>query len=126
MRVFVASLLVMILIIIGWFYIYDYIKTLTSEFIHSLNVLDRIIDTEDWNNAYTHFNKIDNNWNEAKMIWKLIIDHEEIHDINFAMAKVNKYVELKDKSLSLGEIEYLKRLFESIVEAKTLNIQNIL
>ncbi|QEK13184.1 DUF4363 family protein [Crassaminicella thermophila] len=126
MRTLIAAILAIFIIIGGWFYLYKSIEKNTFEFINTLDTISLNIQKQDWNRAFHEFNKIQKKWNKTRNLWTTLLDHHEIDNIDLSMAKADQYVKSKDISLSLGEIETLKKLFRIVKENEALTLTNIL
>ncbi|WP_165000262.1 DUF4363 family protein [Anaerophilus nitritogenes] len=126
MKVFITSLLIMCLIVGGWFFVYDSITHTTSSFVESLDEIIESIHKNDWTNASHQFEKVHTKWNHTRNLWSILLPHHEIDNIDLASAKAKEYIHAKNISLSLGEIATLKKLFHIVRENESLTLTNIL
>ncbi|EOC99604.1 DUF4363 family protein [Caldisalinibacter kiritimatiensis] len=125
MRAVRFVILVLVVIVIGWGLIYNFVEKNTSEFINNLDDLSKKVENNDWEGAKIQFYKIEKKWDKAKNTWSIILDHHEIDNIDLSIAKASKYIKTQDSSLSLGEIEVLRKLFGIVRENEALTITNI-
>lgn len=126
MKTLIFMLTMMMLIVVGWVVSYNYIEDTSVHFIYSLDKVCENIENKNWSSADDNFLKIDKQWTDIKNNLSLLLDHNEIDDINIAMAKISRCIKLKNMDLSLNEIEVLKELFDMIVEKENLTLTNIL
>ncbi|WP_202708979.1 DUF4363 family protein [Sporosalibacterium faouarense] len=126
MRALIISIILILLIGIGWLLVLDSVTESTDFFIDSLEKLSEDINNNNWESANNQFQKIEKKWNEIRDNWSVLLDHHEIDNIDLSMSKANQYVKSKSDVLSLGEIETLKKLFGIVKENESLTLTNIL
>ncbi|CAH2213606.1 DUF4363 family protein [Tepidibacter aestuarii] len=127
MKPFIISIIAAVIIIVSWNYIYShYIDDSCIEFINSINSISDNIDKNNWKKARDEFMKIDKKWDNVRYKWSVLLDHHEIDNIDIAMAKLIKNIELKNISLSHEQLQSLKKFFELISENEKLTLTNIL
>lgn len=126
MRSFIGVSIAILAIIGGWFLSYRYVDNHATNFIESLNLLERKIEAEEWDMVMEQYSEMKSQWHQVRNQWAIIIDHHEIDNIDLALARTRKYVQEKDKPLSLGEIEVLKQLFQIVKESEAFTLTNIL
>ena len=56
----------------------------------------------------------------------IILDHQEIDNIEFSLAKIKEYVASRDLPLALGQLSELKLMIEHIPRKEAVNLENIL
>lgn len=126
MKILIVTLSVMLIIIGGWFFLYESIENTTYEFINSLTSITQNIQVPNWDIAYDEFVKVNDKWKQTRKTWAILLPHHEIDNIDLAMIKASQYVKSKNTSLSLGELESLKTLFGIVKENEALTITNVL
>lgn len=126
MRTLITSIALLILIIVGWIYVFDSVENTSSSFVNNLNILNENINSNDWKEANIKFSKIEEKWNKTRDMWSILLDHHEIDNIDLAMSKASQYLKSKNTSLSLGEIETLIKLFNIVMENQDLTLTNVL
>jgi hypothetical protein len=126
MRSLIAVSIVIIVIIGGWLFAYHYIDVHATALIQALDRITKDIESENWDAAVDKYLQTKEQWFEIRNRWAVIIHHHEIDNIDLAMARTRKYIEEKDRPLSLGEIEVLKQLFHIVKESEALTLTNLL
>ncbi|KXG74298.1 DUF4363 family protein [Thermotalea metallivorans] len=126
MRSLIGVSIAILVIISGWFLSYRHVDNHAENFIESLNLLERKIEAEEWDMVMEKYSEMKAQWHQIRHRWAIIIDHHEIDNIDLALARTRKYVQEKDKPLSLGEIEVLKQLFQIVKESEAVTLTNIL
>ncbi len=84
------------------------------------------IDGQRWDQASQQTARLEKNWHEKAKWWPVFLDHQEIDNIEFSLAKVKKYVDTHDKPLAQGQLSELHLMLEHIPEKETINLENIL
>lgn len=125
MRALFISLTIVLLIGIGSYFVYNSVENSTEYFIDNLSELSVQINKKDWETARSQYLKIEERWNEVKDKWEILIDQQDILNINMTMSKMDQYIKSKDITLSLAELEALKRLFDFVRENESLSLSNI-
>ena len=90
--------------------------------------IDRVsleIRQEDWEAAVTQSQKLEQVWAQTAKWWPVFLDHQEMDNIEFALARVKEYVKGQDEALSLGQLSELKLMIEHIPQKEKVNLENI-
>ncbi|MEJ8553311.1 DUF4363 family protein [Tepidibacter sp. Z1-5] len=127
MKSFIASIIATIIIIFSWNYIYNhYVDNYCIDSIKSLESISNYIDKSHWKNANNEILKLEKSWNRMRKTWSIFLDHHEIDNIDIAMAKLLKNIELKNLNLSYEQLQSLKEFFKIVSENEKLTLTNIL
>ncbi|WFD11971.1 DUF4363 family protein [Tepidibacter hydrothermalis] len=127
MKPFIISIISAIIIIFSWNYIYsNHIDATCTEFVDSLDSISNNIDKNNWKSVSNEFMKINKKWDSIRYKWSVLLDHHELDNIDVAMAKLIKNIELKNIPLSHEQIQSLKEFFKLISENEKLTLTNIL
>ncbi len=120
------SILALLVIIIGSSLIGANILSNTSDKLSgNIEKVESSTTSEDWNNAVKYLDDIEKDWSKSEGIWSMLIDHIEIDNIENSLTRMKKYIEVKDKSLALGEIANLKQYVKHIPQKETFNFRNV-
>jgi len=125
MRTLIIVIILMLLFLVGWFFVYESIDKHTSIFVKQLDYVSETIRIENWDMVSIEFTRIRTNWGKIRKLLTILLDHHEIDNIDLSMAKANQYILTKNMPLSLGEIEVLKKLFAIVKESEELSLTNI-
>ncbi len=126
MKMFIVVIVLVLVFLVGWYFINESIGQYTTNFVNQLNHISKTIKDEDWNMVTIEYKRIKDNWNKIRDLLSILLDHHEIDNIDLSMAKAHQYIETKNAPLSLAEIEVLRQLFIIIDESESLTITNIL
>lgn len=127
MKAFIVCIISTIIIIFSWNYIYsNYVDAYCFEFINSLNSISDNIDINNWDDASEDLLTISKKWDNIRYIWSILLDHHEIDNIDIAMVKLIKNIQLKNIDLSYDQIQSLKQFFKIVKENEKLTLTNVL
>lgn len=79
-----------------------------------------------WEEAVEESVKLEKAWNQEARWWPMFLDHQEMDNIEFCMARMKGYVHGQDQSLSRGQLSELKLMIRHIPEKEAVNLKNIL
>jgi len=92
----------------------------------NINQVSEQIDTANWDNAYKQTVAFENTWKQKETWWPVVLDHQEMDNIDFSLAKAKEYIRAKDKVLSLGQLAELRLMILHLPEKEAVNLKNIL
>jgi hypothetical protein len=84
------------------------------------------INEQRWEQARQQTKKLENTWHDDAKWWPVFLDHQEIDNIEFSLAKVKKYVDTSNAPLAQGQLSELNLMVKHIPEKETVNLENIL
>lgn len=90
-----------------------------------ISVLTHQVTAEDWDKAGSEIEDIEKMWSKTEKKWSVLIDHFEIDNIEMSLKRTKKYIESKDKTLSLAELEGLEFMISHIYKKEEFNLSNI-
>ncbi len=84
------------------------------------------IEGQHWDQAQQETDKLEKSWYENARWWPLFLDHQEIDNIEFSLAKVKKYVDTRNAPLAQGQLSELELMLKHIPDKEAVNLENIL
>lgn len=81
---------------------------------------------ENWPAARDESSQMHKTWEQDARWWPVILDHQEIDNIEFTMARTTEYVRNEDRALAQGQLSELKLMVEHIPRKEKVNLENIL
>jgi len=78
-----------------------------------------------WTGAAKTVVEIKQDWVKHKQWWAIFIDHQEIDNIDTALARTEKFIETQERALAAGELAVLRLMLEHIPEKERVNLKNI-
>lgn len=84
------------------------------------------IHQDNWQEVTQQVQEFEQDWQKIGSWWPLVLDHQEIDNIDFALAKLKEYVAAEDRMMSLAQLAELKLMILNLPEKEALNLKNIL
>ncbi|WP_051273458.1 DUF4363 family protein [Desulfotruncus alcoholivorax] len=126
MKIYVAVIAVLIVVLAFGVYTVNALESDTQQMMTGFGSLEKDIAAGNWDAAGKGMHQVQNKWSAHKSWWAMVIDHQEIDNIDMAIARVTKYIEQKDRTMASGEASVLKQMLEHIPEKEKINLKNIL
>jgi hypothetical protein len=79
-----------------------------------------------WEKAKEGLSYFEKDWEKTEKSWAILLDHNEMDNIDASLSKIAKYIEAKDRALTLGEVAVLGLYVKHIPDKESFNIKNIL
>ncbi|MBP8818915.1 MAG: DUF4363 family protein [Syntrophomonadaceae bacterium] len=121
-----TTLAVILALIIGmsaWFN--HSLQTSSDDLTRQIQLVSSTIRQQDWETAVKHSEKLEKLWEQKAKWWPVFLDHQEMDNIEFSLARVKEYVTSQDDALSLGQLSELKLMIEHIPRKEAVNLENI-
>jgi len=126
MRVVVATLIILVVFVTGTFTINQNINRSCEKLLEDIKVLDQSVKNSEWNNAKDQLSNLKGEWEDTKKRWELFLEHYEMDAIDVTIARLDQFVEIEERTLSLGEIAEFRLLISHIQDKESLKLGNIL
>jgi hypothetical protein len=126
MKLLLKLLIIFVAVISLGFWTNHALKVSSNELLGNVELVAKGIENNHWDTAYTQTIELEKTWDEKANWWPTVLDHQEIDNIEFAMARVKEYVATKNTALSRGQISELKLMIKHIPEKEAVRIKNIL
>ncbi len=126
MRLLVILLVILTAIVSLGFWTNNSLNTSTDELLQSIEKVAQELENNNWDSAYQRTLELENTWEEKAKWWPMVLDHQEIDNIEFAMAKVKEYIATQNIALSWGQLSEIELMIKHIPEKEAITIKNIL
>ncbi|NLX02605.1 MAG: DUF4363 family protein [Syntrophomonadaceae bacterium] len=126
MRILTFLGLTMALIISMGFWSNHSLQESTRELSRQIEQVSHAIEEGEWENAREQTGNLEKIWLQKARWWPVFLDHQEMDNINFSLAKFKEYVASQNEALSKGQLSELKLMIEHIPQKEELNLKNIL
>jgi len=117
----------MVVLIGGWLFFDNYSEQQLADF--SSSIIEEIIpavEDEKWEESAEMIDTFDKQWHEYRKKALLFLETDEINEIDYCLAKSEKYIKAKDVSNSSGELNSLAEQLIFMYEKQDINAANIL
>ncbi|AEG60799.1 DUF4363 family protein [Desulforamulus ruminis] len=125
MRLLSALLGLILVIVLLGFWVNHSLEATAKELTHNLNAVTREIKEANWDEAGRGIAAMEENWDHMGKWWPVVLDHQEMDNIEFSLAKAKAYIEEKEMALSLGQLSELKLMILHLPEREALTLRNI-
>lgn len=125
MKSLFISTLIVVILITCWIVIYNFLEQSVEDINSILTKMEDKVYNDKWDLALSLYKTVDKKWESTQKVLMLILDHEEMEKINLTLEKIEKFISVKDKSLTLSETAALKYLFSHVKEKESLSLKNI-
>lgn len=127
MKHLIISACIMVVLIGGWLFFDNYSEQQLADF--SSSIIEEIIpavEDEKWEESAEMIDTFDKQWHEYRKKALLFLETDEINEIDYCLAKSEKYIKAKDVSNSSGELNSLAEQLIFMYEKQNINAANIL
>jgi hypothetical protein len=125
MRIYVAVAIALLLVLVVSFITLDKLDSTADEMVAGFGGLEKAIAEGSWADADRGVEQVGEKWNRHKGWWPMVIDHQEIDNIDMALARIRQYIGMQDGVMAAGELAVLKQMLEHIPEKERVNLKNI-
>lgn len=126
MRVVVFTLIILAVFVISTFILNQYIDHSCDRLLENINGLHSSIEKNSWHNAKKQLVDLKEEWESVKKRWQLFLEHYEMDAIDITIARLDQYVDIEERALSLGEVAEFRLLISHIKDKERLKLENIL
>ena len=123
LRTTLAVILALIIGMSAWFN--HSLQTSSDDLTRQIQLVSSTIRQQDWETAVKHSEKLEKLWEQKAKWWPVFLDHQEMDNIEFSLARVKEYVTSQNDALSLGQLSELKLMIEHIPRKEAVNLTNI-
>lgn len=126
MRLLLALLIIFAAVVSLGFWTNHLLQASAKELLQNIEQIEQGLEKNQWDKAYAQTAELEKVWDKKSKWWPTVLDHQEIDNIEFSMAKVKEYVATKNTALSWGQLSELKLMIKHIPEKEAISIKNIL
>ena len=126
MKLLGTVLAILLVIIAGGIWINHELKNSSLVLTQQMDLVSARIEEDDWPMAVTETEKLEKKWKSEAKWWPVILEHQEMDNIEFAMARFKEYVAASDSPLATGQLSEIRLMVEHIPRKEKINLENIL
>lgn len=126
MRLLTVLMAILISVVIGGVWTNHQLDKTSDLLLKNIEIISMDISLGDWKSAMDNTAKLEKDWQKEGSWWPIIMDHQEMDNIEFTIARFKGYMMSRDYALSKGEITVLKTMIEHIPIKERITIKNIL
>ncbi|MGI6553360.1 MAG: DUF4363 family protein [Bacillota bacterium] len=103
----------------------QYLHISAENLIQEITIAQQQIEAGNWTLAQEQLENFAHSWNKIQQKWTIFLNHQEIDQIDLALARLLSFSKACDYNQSLAELAALKLLLSHIPEKENLNLPNI-
>lgn len=126
MRLMMSLAAIMLGLLAGGFWTNHSLQVSTDEISRQIDKVFVEVKADNWQTALRRTNELEQIWDDKARWWPIFLDHQEMDNIDFSMARVKEYVAGQEDTLSMGQLSELKLMVEHIPKKEAVNLKNIL
>lgn len=126
MKLLGSVLAILILIISGGIWLDHELQNSSKVLTAQMDLVSIEIADNNWSMAVTETEKLEKTWKKEAKWWPVFLEHQEMDNIEFAMARFKEYVATNDNPLAMGQLSEIRLMVEHIPRKEKINLENIL
>lgn len=127
MRDLIVSIVIIVVLISGWIVFDNYSENQLAGFATSIKEdIIPAVEGENWEDSKDMIEELSKLWHEYRSKALLFLETSEINEIDYCLAKSEKYIKAEDVSNSSGELNSLAEQLIFMYEQEKINLANIL
>ena len=104
---------------------HDKINEFSNTYLEEFNTIELNINNENWNEASTMLLNVEDQLGSEKNTWYKLINHGYFNEIFASIQILKQSINLKNKMISLQELEKIKMVLENLMEDECYNFNRI-
>ncbi len=104
---------------------HDKINEFSNTYLEEFNTIELNIKNENWNEASTMLLNVEDQLESEKNTWYKLINHGYFNEIFASIQILKQSINLKNKMISLQELEKIKMVLENLMEDECYNFNRI-
>lgn len=104
---------------------HDKINEFSNTYLEEFNTIELNIKNENWNEASTMLLNVEDQLESEKNTWYKLINHGYFNEIFVSIQILKQSINLKNKMISLQELEKIKMVLENLMEDECYNFNRI-
>ncbi|OPX87150.1 MAG: hypothetical protein A4E53_02610 [Pelotomaculum sp. PtaB.Bin104] len=125
MRLLLTLLAIFAAVVALGFWTNQQLEVSAGELLQNIEQIEEDLESNQWDQAYAQTAELEKSWEKEAKWWPVVLDHQEIDNIEFSMAKAREYVAKKDTALTWGQLTELKLMINHIPEKEAVRLKNI-
>ncbi len=127
MRDLIVSIVIIVVLIRVWIVFYNYSENQLAGFATSIKEdIIPAVEGENWEDSKAMIEELSKLWHKYRSKALLFLETSEINEIDYCLAKSEKYIKAEDVSNSSGELNSLAEQLIFMYEQEKINLANIL
>lgn len=125
MKSAIASFIIFILLFISMIFSYKYLENKSDYYTIQTNTLEKLVNDNSWEEAYTLSNKFLDEWEKDSSIIPAFINHTYVETITNNVLKLTQYIKHKNDSDSQATIHEIRFFLENMIKIEHVTLPNV-
>jgi hypothetical protein len=125
MKIITVLAFLMIIIIVSGILSTKILESNSNKLASKITEIQKSIAEDNWAKSSEQMSLMKKDWSGMEGIWTILLDHFELDNIDTSLSRLEKFIEIKDRSQTLSETATLKQYFKHIPEKEAFNLKNI-
>ncbi len=122
-----TTLAVILTVIIGLGFWNNYSLQQSSAIItRQIDTVAAEVGSDSWPAAEKEIGQLEKMWKREARWWPVFLDHQEMDNIEFSLARTKEYVTERDTSMVMGQLSELRTMVGHIPRKEAVKLENIL
>jgi|GEM_PF-3543463 len=126
MKLFITSMVILVLIIGGGLWYIRTIAAITGDMLLCLDQAEAAAANEDYTAALQSISRMGEIWNAKKPLMSMFSDHSQLMDIDLSIAQIRQYATSAQSGDIYAEAAVLREYLSQIASADRLSWENVL
>ncbi len=126
MKLVGSVLVTLTLIVAGGLWLNHELQNSSETLIEQMDLVSMEIRKNNWPVAVVETEMLEKTWKKEAKWWPVFLEHQEMDNIEFAMARFKEYVAASDDPLAMGQLSEIRLMVEHIPRKESINLENIL
>lgn len=124
-RLLLVLLVIFLAVVALGFFTNRQLEASTGELLKHIDRIKVDLKSDDWEGAQAGAANLKKAWEKEANWWPMLLDHQEMDNIVFAMSRFREYVAACDGALSRGGLSELENMISHIPEREAVTLKNI-
>jgi len=126
MRIFISIVIAGAIIVGAGIWVNDSLQEASDQLSDQINLICKDIKSGDWESAKQNTRDLESKWQHNAGWWPVVLDHQEMDNIEFSLAKAKEFVAEENSTLALSQFAEMKLMIEHLPAKEKINLKNIL
>lgn len=101
------------------------LQSVSGELAQNVEHITAQVESNNWERAYEQTIELEKTWDGKTKWWPTILNHQEIDNMEFSLARVKEYVAARNTALARGQLSELEMMIRHIPEIQAVTLKNI-
>lgn len=125
MKLWTGVVIAVMLILGGGYWLNHALQRSSQQLITQIDQISGQIEANQWDEANRQADEFEADWKKEARWWPVFLEHQEMDNIEFSLAKLKQYVLNESITLSRAQLSEIRTMIEHIPRKETVNLQNI-